>query len=121
MLQTYTEAQCNRLRRVGKARQSAPNVGQVSTDVRESEALDLILQGFEIFQELSSLVLDKLPSQAMIIFDPFKKVFLELGEIRRCTEGEFQGELLGLFTEMVYVERQFIDEHVRAFVVGNER
>ena len=89
MLQTYAEARRNRLRRVRKRRQSAPNVGQVSTDVRESKALDLILQGFEIFQELSSLVLNKLPSQAMIVFDPFEKVFLELAEVRRCAEGEF--------------------------------
>ena len=96
-------------------------MGRVSTDVRESKALDFILQGFEIFQELSSLVLDKLPSQPMVVFDPFKKVFLELAEVRRCTEGEFQGELLGLFTEVVYVKHQFIDEHVRAFVVGKER
>ena len=83
--------------------------------------LDLILQDFEISQKLLSLLLDELPSQLMVVFDPGKKVFLELAEVRRCTEGEFQAEVLGLFTEVVYVEHEFLDEHVRALAVGNER
>jgi hypothetical protein len=61
---------------------------RVSTDVRKSYAVDLILQDFEISLKLLSLLLDELPSQPMVIFDPGKKVFLELPEVRRCTKGE---------------------------------
>lgn len=92
-----------------------------SADVRESKALDLILQDFEIRQELDSLLFDELPGQPMVVFDPGKKVFPELAEVRRCTEGEFQTEVLDLITEVVSVEHEFLDEHVRALAVGNER
>ena len=56
----------------------------------------------------------------MVVFDPGKKVFLELVEIPWCTEGEFQAEIFGLFAEVVYVEHKFPDEHVRTLVIANE-